>query len=87
MVPAKGDKLYFSNSRLEKIREEKYRGWELGDPPHEELLMDLYVPRDSRLGHPGIPIPQMVSYYEMKRLSVFLATESMRQQYTQGEQT
>ena len=54
------------------------KGWVLGDPPHKELLMDLYVPRDNRIGHPGIPVQQSIFCYEMEHLSIFLATESGR---------
>ena len=79
--PEEEKALYFSNTRLEKIRERKYKDWVLGNPLHKELLMDLYVPRGSGIEHPGLPVPQSISCYEMEHLSIFLATEEMCQQY------
>ena len=43
--------------------------------------------RVDSVGHPGLPVPQTISCYEMEHLSILLATEYMRQQYTQKVQT
>ena len=74
--------IYYSNNRLERAREKQYKEWQLSDPPHEELLVAFYVPRNS-IGHPGIWIPDETSHFEMERMKVFLSMESMHQQLKQ----
>ena len=73
-------KIYFSNGPLERSGEKKYKGWYPGDPPHEELLVEYYVPRSNGVGHPGIRVPEDVTHHEMERMEIFLATESQHRQ-------